>query len=142
MGLNAALVDKARVRRMTPLPQKVEGKTLSTDVWSAWFKCRLELPSGSLLRDRATEEGGQRSRVVTSPTLICGIRDAEGLLIEVNARDLLDVNSVQLGRETWQITADPAPMRKKRRVIGWTLSLQRVEEHEFEPRLPELPEQD
>ena len=141
MGLNAALVDRARVRRTVPLPQKVEGKTVATDTFGAWFRCRLELPSGSLLRDRATEQGGQRSRVVTSPTLLCGFYDSDGNPIKVNARDQLDVDSAELGRNTWQITADPAPMRKKSKVIGWTLSLQRVEEHEFTPRLPAQVEQ-
>lgn len=141
MGLNAALKDRARVKRMVPRPAKVEGKTLHADTYGAWFNCRLELPSGSLLRDRATEQGGQRSRVVTAPTLLCGIRDLEGGTIEITARDQLEVDSDELGHAVWEITADPAPMRKKSRVIGWTVSLQRVEEHDFEPRLPYLPEQ-
>lgn len=136
MGLNAALKDRARVKRKEPLPTRVAGKTLSEPTWGAWFRARLELPSGL---ERTGP--GDRRRAVTAPTLMCGVRDAEGQPIRFHIRDELEVDSDELGFARWNITADPAPIRKKKRVIGWTVTLQRIEEHEFTPRLPALPEQ-
>lgn len=130
MGLNAALKDKARVISATPEPLKVEGKTVSTPTSGEWFKVRLELPEGN-----ASEGPGQRRRAITSPTLLVALKDAAGQPVDFNIRDYLEVDSPQLGRSVWVITADPAPIRKKRRVIGWTASVQEVDDHPFIPRL-------
>jgi hypothetical protein len=131
VGLNAALVDRARAVRLTPVPEKVEGKTISGVTVSAWFRARLELPAGG-------ESGGpgDRQRVVVSPTLMCGVRDSLGGLIAFNARDQIEVDSRQLGHALWEATQDPSPIRKKRRVIGWEVALTRVEDNDFLTHLP------
>lgn len=130
MALGAALKDRARIVEQTPLPLRVEGKTVATPTTGAWFRARLELPAGS--EDRSTG----RRRVVTSPTLMYGIRDEQGQAILLNSSSRVEVDSPQLGRAVWEITADPAPMRKKSSVIGYTVSIQRVVDHDFDPRLP------
>lgn len=136
MGLSAALKDRARVKSQVPAPARVEGKTIMVDALSPWFRCRLELPSGSLIRDRTTEGGANRSRVVTSPTALVALRDETGERVKITARDRLIVESDELGVTEWEITADPAPLRKKKAVIGWNVSMQRVEDNAFVPRLP------
>jgi hypothetical protein len=149
MGLNAVLVDRARRLHSAPTPQKVEGTTQFVPVHGPWFKVRLTLPAAATteaaarVRAGLTDDGGARSKVVERPFILFGIRDSEGnsLIGEdgrsvVNAHDRLEIESPQLGLHVYEITENPAPIRKKRKVIGYNASLSRVEEQEFEPRLP------
>lgn len=129
MSLNAVLVDRARRLVDTPYGAKVEGSTQFTTVAEAWFKCRLTI-QGSPETD---DPQGARRRVPTHATVLAGPRDLEHGTLTLLATDRLEVSSKQLGRAIWNITEDPAPLRKKRKLIGWTATIVRVEEHEFVP---------
>lgn len=127
MSLNAALVDRARRIVDTPLPIKVEGTTVFDTVPGSWFKCRLTLP-GSPEADDA--QGGRR-RVAKQGTILMGVKDVDHNVLALAPTDKLEVNSPQLGRAIWNVTEDPMPLRKKRKVIGYQASVTLVEENEF-----------
>lgn len=127
MGLNAALVDLGRKIGAEPTPRKVEGSTQFAPVTTEWFKCRLTLGTSTQRQDdrRGRPEAERR------PTLIAALRDRAGVPVSITANDKIEVRSRQLGTSTWQITGDPEPIRKKRRVIGFIIPLARVDEHPF-----------
>jgi hypothetical protein len=125
MGLNVALVDRARLVTKRQAGRVVDGETLYADVYGTWFKCRLELGREGQSLDEATGE-----RIVhRSPNLMHGFHDLVGEPVELNVEDRLEVHSRQLGDELWDVASAPQPMRKKRRVIGWEVTLSRVETH-------------
>jgi hypothetical protein len=104
---------------------RVEGTTVYEQTTSAWFRARLELGAGAGSAAEAT--GAQES--VRNPSLMCGIKDSTGELIRINGQDRLEVQSVNLGNNTFDVIGDPAPIRKKRKVIGWTVTLRRADIH-------------
>lgn len=91
----------------------------------AWFKARL------FLRD-APERGeqGDRKKAVATPQLLFLVTDTDGGAVDVHADDRVEVASPELGTALWRLTAEPEPIRKKRRVIGYLVGLERV----LEPR--------
>lgn len=99
---------------------KVEGSTRLAPLHGAWFRARL-FPAGA----PQTFDNG-RPRVASAPQLLLGIRDSSGELIEVHASLQVEVDSKDLGRALWQVTADPEPLRKRRRVIGYLAQIERV----------------
>lgn len=110
----------------------MEGTTRFETVRHAWFRCRItENPAP----DANDAQGGQR-RVARTAQLLCGIKDVDGGALVVKASDRLEVYSKQLGRHVYEVTSDGEPLRKKRRVIGWSATLVRVQEHEFEAAEP------
>lgn len=129
MALGAALVDRARIHRRTSAAFKVEGRTQFSTVTGPWFRCRLDLRA----RPQEREAGSQEPRVVERPTLMTGVRDVDGREIDLMSTDRVEVRSPELGNAFFAVTADPTPMRKKRRVIGWEVALTRVEEHQADP---------
>lgn len=124
MALTAALVDRARLVRLEPLPERVMGKTRHAPVREEWFKCRLELPAAP-----ETQEAPpwSKRRVVRTPTLMFGIRDVKGGPLVLSVEDRVEVVSKQLGSSEWEIISAPEPFRKKRKVIGGQVTLRRVE---------------
>lgn len=127
MALGGALVDRARIVRKAPgVP--VEGRQRFAPVYGAWFRCRFELRN----QRKGREPQSNVPRVVKQPHLMYGLRDMEGQNVELLATDLLQVVSPELGQAFYELTGDPDPMRKRRRVLGWEVDLQRVEEHEFD----------
>lgn len=148
MGLNAVLVDRARRHFAHPTPERVEGSTTFVSVTSPWFRVRLTMPAGARteasarVRAGLTDDSGARTRSVERPYIMFGVRDSEGhsLIGEdgrsvVSSQDRLEIDSPQLGRFLYEVTEEPAPIRKKRTIIGWTVGVSRVAEHEFERRL-------
>lgn len=125
MGLNTALVDQARVLGLASSALRVEGTTVYEETMTAWFRARLEVgkPTGAPME----ASGAQQS--VKNPTLMVGVRDSAGRDITITGQDRIEVDSKQLGRETFEVVGDPEPIRKKRRVIGWTVQLRKVELH-------------
>jgi hypothetical protein len=121
MGLSAALVDRARVVERRESGRRVEGRTVYGEARLPWFKARLELVQAP----ENTEESGVRP-VVSQPTLLTGVRDLEGNQLELGNDVRLEVDSRQLGHTVWQIVGEPAPLRKKRTLIGWQASLRKV----------------
>jgi hypothetical protein len=123
VSLNAALVDRGRVVRKVA-GAKVQGRSRVTDVHGAWFRVRLmpgPVPEGE------DEQRGRR-RTSPSPSLMAAVKDEAGELVEIRSSDEIEVDSPELGLARWRVTGDPEPMRKKRRVIGWTVTLERLVE--------------
>jgi|SRR4051812_38788448 hypothetical protein len=129
MGLNSALVDSARIARREAAGVKVEGRTRFGTVIGPWFRCRLELAS----RPQNREGESEVPRVVEQSTMLFGVKDTEGRVISLLATDKVQVLSPQLGVFHFEVAADPTPLRKKRRVIGWEVGLRAINEQEFDP---------
>lgn len=137
MGLNAALPDRARIIENAPLPQRVEGRTRTRQIHGPWFRVRLQLPDAP----ESVDPGGKR-RTVRHPTLLTGNKDTEGgsLTLEdggcvISAKHQLRIVSRELGDSIWEVTGQPAVIRKKRRVLGWEIAVSQVSDEEFTPRL-------
>lgn len=125
MGLNAVLVDQARTVRSEAGP-RIGGRSQMQPVFGPWFRARLFLDTASA--DEAEDDNRGRRKTVPRPTLMCGVADLQGNALSVKASDELEVASAELGTARWKITADPQPIRKKRRVIGMQLTLARMAE--------------
>lgn len=148
MALGAALKDRARAVRKLDTTHKVEGTTVMATETTAWFKCRLDLlggQKGASASGRNFGRGeGNAERVQFTPSIMFGVKDSEGnSLIDddtkecvVRAKDRVEVDSPELGHVMWEVTGNPLPMRKKKRVIGFTASLSRLDFQEFERRNP------
>lgn len=141
MGLNSALKDRARAFRDLPTPSRVEGRTvMSPDPeYTGWFKCRIDMSGGS-----KRPAAGQGAKAVEHrPTLLFGIKDVSGNSLTddngdcvVKAKDRVEFKSPQLGHWFYEIAQHPHPIRKKRRVIGYTAVLVRLDHQEFRRRDP------
>lgn len=130
MALGAAMVDLARIYVQRPSAGgRVEGRTQLTEDVSPWIKARLTLPQAPEAIDQ-TPRG--RRRVASVPTMMCLAKDKAGGLVEINTQHRIGVLSKQqfgAGVEViYQVTANPEPIRKKRKVIGWTVALRRVDD--------------
>jgi hypothetical protein len=132
VALQGVLVDRGRLLRKAAQPVKIEGRSQFADAEPGdWFGCRLFLPASPESYDPATV----RRRVVIVPTLLYGLYDDSGNLLEVLNTDEIEVESDDLGNATWQVTAAPEPLRKKNGLIGWQTTLRRVATNEFEPKV-------
>lgn len=125
MGLNSALVDRARVINKRAAGRVVDGTTIYGETEGEWFRCRLELGRETETLDPATSE---RS-VHRTPSLMVALRDLAGDPVELNVEQRLEIESRELGNQLWDVLSAPEPMRKKRKVIGWQATLRRVEQH-------------
>jgi hypothetical protein len=130
MGLNAVLVDQARTVRRVAGP-RIGGRSSMTELLGPLFRARLFLDTASAPETEDTNRG--RRKTVPRPTLMCGVADLAGDPLDVKASDELDVFSAELGNARWRITEDPKPIRKKRRVIGMQLMLERMAEPARQP---------
>jgi hypothetical protein len=122
MALTAALVDKARVINRRDAGRVVEGRRITVPEQGPWFRCRLR-PAGSA---EDTDDGRVAYRNRT--TLLVGVRDSSGQKIEIRGSDQLEVDSKELGHARWQVTGDPKPIRKRRTILGWRVSVSKLEE--------------
>jgi hypothetical protein len=124
MGFRGALVDTAYRIRQSPTRKRVEGSTVFQPNESEPIKARLTINTAG----ERTEDG----RVLTEPqpTLVVYRKDLLGETLDWKASDRIRVESVELGTHDFEIQGEPQPMRKKRRVIGWTFTLRRTEENE------------
>ena len=127
MSLNSALVDRARRVVDTPTGVRVEGTTQFQTYHHPWFKCRLTLNAAPETDDTQAA----RRRVARTAQMMCALKDQDGNLLVISAADRLEVDSKELGRAVYEITGDGEPIRKKRKMLGWTSTLTRVEEHPF-----------
>lgn len=132
MSLKSALVDQARRVVQQPTSQRVEGTTQFETYHYPWFRCRLTLSPSP---DAADAQGG-RTRTAHPAQIMCGMKDKDGNLLVISAADRLEVNSKELGRAIYEVTSDGEPIRKKRKMLGWTATITRVEEHPFTPAEP------
>jgi hypothetical protein len=114
------------VIRKVPAGRKVEGRTVMESVDGEWFRCRLTLPSANQTPDAAS---GAR-KVVREPMLLWGLRDLSGDPVELTVENRVEVNSRELGRAVWDVQAEPEPLRRRRRLLGYQTTLRRVIVHE------------
>ncbi len=129
MALGTALVDRARRISNQPSPLKLEGRTQFAKFHEPWFRARLTMPANPETADPA----GGRTRVEVLPTLLFGLRDADGNPVGLTTEDEVEVDSKELGRAVYRPDADPQPLRKRRSLIGWEVRLHRIENHPFRP---------
>jgi hypothetical protein len=124
MGLNAALVDRARPVRKASAGIRVGGTHRYAGVRGDWFRCRLELgPAGLDNTAPATHRKGTRG-----PSAMLALLDERSEPVAVSVEDRLEIDSPNLGQSLWDVIENPEPIRKKRRVIGWQVRLRRVED--------------
>jgi hypothetical protein len=121
MGLRAVLVDEARARRPVRQPVKVDGTSITNRATSGWVRVRVELGPGA--EDRPAS---QPPRTRRTPRLMC-LPTLEGRC-PFQPTDIVDVRSAQFGEFAMKVTGEATPIRKKRRVIGWEVPLERVKE--------------
>lgn len=121
MGLRAVLVDEARVRRPVGQPERVDGTTITIAATSEWLDVRVDLGAGP--RERPAD---QPPRTRRSPTMMC-LLDPAGQC-PFRPPDVADVRSKELGEFRVKVTGAATPMRKKRRVIGWVVPVERIVE--------------
>jgi hypothetical protein len=99
------------------------------------IRVRLTLPNAPESVDQGVF--GRRRATQTVPTLLMDIRDADGNLVELTTEHRLGVFSRQQFGEgvevLFEVTADPEPIRKKRKVIGYVVTMRRVVDHDREP---------
>lgn len=124
MALATGLVDRAYRLRKEASPQKVEGTTVYQSVESPSIRCRLTLNQAG----ERTEDG--RALTEPTPTLITLVKDTAGGEVDWRPSDRVRVESVALGNDLYMVDGEPEPMRRKRRIIGWSLRLRRVDEQE------------
>jgi hypothetical protein len=119
------MVDRARVVSKASTGTRVEGTTKVVPTTGPWFRARLTLPD----EDEDVEAGRSRVRTVTRPELLYDLTDASGEAVDLTTEHRLEVDSAQLGRNVWEVSATK-PIRKRRRVIGHTAQLALVKEHQ------------
>lgn len=123
MGFRGALVDRAVRIRKSSTGRRVEGTTIFEPNESASIRVRLDV--------KAAGEELADGRVLTEPTpvLLVFRRDMDGTSLDWKASDRILVTSAQLGVHEYEVQGEPVPMRRKRRVLGWELTLRRTEEN-------------
>lgn len=126
MALGRALVDQARPLTKAQSAVKIRGESRFETLRGQWFRCRLTLPG-----PQESAPQYSRRRVVLVPSLLYGVKDADGELLRLGIEMRLEVNSRELGRTIWDVVSEPEPLRKRRRVIGWQASLRRVKDEEL-----------
>ena len=131
MGLNTALVDRARLVTAEASTERVEGTTQFASVHGEWFRCRLTIPAA---QEGPDEPRGYR-RALSYPALLYGVVDSAGEPVVLRFNQEVEVESPRQGSTfVWKVNGDPMPITKKRRLIGWQAGLERSVEREFVPR--------
>ena len=128
MALGAALKDRGQIVRKETQAKRVEGRTLFVPVKRPIFKCRLEVKKVPESKDA----GGVMSYTST-PLLLCGRRDKEHNLLAFEPDDYIEIESKDMPQfnGVYQVEGLAEPLRKKRRVIGWQLTLSAMDESAF-----------
>lgn len=118
---------------MTPTSNKVEGTTQFEQLDYPWFKCRLTygLSWSRIPAREAADPLGGHERISHAATLLCGVKDKEGNSLVINPTERIEVQSKQLEGGIFEITGEPDPIRKKRKLIGYSVTISKVEEHPF-----------
>lgn len=100
------------------------GAPVFSTVVGDWFRCRLQLPAAP-----ETADPSGRRRTVVVPTLMYGLLDSAGQPVALSPETRLEVQSPYQfdGSLMYDVVSLPEPMRKKRRVLGWMVTLRRVE---------------
>lgn len=112
---------------------RIEGSTQYVETTGAWFRARLTIPEAP----RAAGNDAPGGQVNLSPTLMYELLDSEGQVVDLSINERLEVDSVDLGRRMYEIEANPEPIRKRRRVIGFQATLRRVEVRQADRQIQE-----
>jgi hypothetical protein len=130
MGLENALVDRARVLKQLPAATgQVRGMTRTAWVEGAWFGAFLQLPQAGA----STGPDQGRRRVVRSPTVMFDVLDEENEPVVVNVSVRLEIDSERFGRTVWQPTGDPEPLASLDEVLGYQVTVRQITDHEITP---------
>lgn len=127
MALTGALVDKARRISEQGSAGAEPGLQAFSRVEGEWFKARVQIEDSTEAVDQV---GGVRT-VTEQPLLLYGVKDLAGQPVVLTGEDRVEVLSNVLGADPveYDVIADPTPLRKKRRVIGFQVALRRVTIH-------------
>lgn len=131
MSIAAVCVDRGRVITKEPSAVRLEGRTSFTPVAAQWFKCRLFLEQSNDVTDPQQAHFSS----VNQPQVLCVTKDLDGVPLTFRGDQQLDISSAQFERAVWRMMGEPEPLRKKRRIIGWLLFVERVIEHEYDDLL-------
>ena len=125
MGINTALVDRARQVTKVSTGVKVEGSTRFVDTIGTWFRVRLALADDT----EAKDPGDSVRRSPRSSSVMVAFRDDQGVPVAITANDVLEIESEEQGQPSfWEASGPPKPIRKKRSVIGYTVKVKRLED--------------
>lgn len=95
----------------------------------AWFDAMLQLPSGQA----SYEPSNGRRRVVKQPTLLFDVEDYDGMPVDLQNGDLVEVESDRFGTAVWQTTGEAEPLASLDEVLGYQVTLKRVADRPFRP---------
>lgn len=130
MGLDSALVDRARTRKQEAAGgPRVRGMTRTAEVDGEWFAALLQLPQGQLTPDRS--QG--RRRTVTAPTLMYDVFDEANAPVEMRAGERVEVDSERFGLSLWEVAGEPEPLGSLHDVFGYQVQVRRITQSEFRP---------
>ena len=133
MGINVALVDRARIVSSEAIGKKVEGTVIFDEASGDWFKCRLTLAAAPETQPPSYkgETSASTHATARAAEIMYALRDSGGEAVVLTAADRLEVDSVALGRALYEVQGDPEPIRKKRALLGWTVNTVLVDEHHY-----------
>ena len=126
MAVGSVLVDRARPLYREQSAAKVEGTSQQPFVSGEWFKARLTIPQSTEVQ----EPGAGRRRVEVRPTLMFAKRDVTGEPVKLTVEDRIEVDSKQLGRAVYLLDGDPEPVRKRRTINHYEVTIRRIDDHE------------
>jgi hypothetical protein len=122
MSILHVCVDRGRLLVREPSVVRVEGSTTFVAIAGPWFRCRLFYEGAP---SEADPQGGHW-RDVSNPQVLAPMKALDGSRIEFRSDYRLHVHSRELGHAVWRMTGDPEPLRKRRRIIGWLATVERV----------------
>lgn len=127
MGLDSALVDRARIRKQEAAGPRVRGMTQMAETEGQWFQALLQVPQGNLTEDRS--QG--RRRTVTVPTLMFDVFDDDSQPVVVRAGERVEVDSERFGMSLWEVDGEPEPLGSLHDVFGYQVRVKRITQSEF-----------
>lgn len=133
MSLSSVLVDRGRVWTYTTVMTvaspghpsvavKVEGQTKMDWEPGAWFDCRIDSPAAV----ESDDGSGGHVRPDQHPALIYALEDDTGARIEIHANDKVEVDSEELGLDTYEVVGEPTINRKKADLVCGEATLKRL----------------
>jgi hypothetical protein len=131
MPVTSACVDRGRQIIKEPSGPRVEGRTQFTPVAGPWFKCRLFYEGAP----DTTDAQGAHFKSTPAPQVLTPAVDLMGNPLVFTDDTQLQVNSMELGNTIWRMAATAEPLRKRRRIIGYILTVERVIEHAYDDLL-------
>jgi hypothetical protein len=131
VSITGVCVDRGRLLVQEPSVVRVEGHTTFVPVAEQWFKCRLfyEGANGQQDAQRAHWSSVPRPQVMTV------LKDLDGVLLSFHDDYRVQIRSLQLGDAVWRLGGEPEPIRKKRKLIGYLLTVERVIERVYDDLL-------